>query len=156
MEARIDSKVLDFIALVRRKFLTVGTDIKPMDLAEKASFLTMDIISDLAFGRTWGCLEQDKDIDEWFRSIEVYLPVVATLSTIPFFASFFAISFVAKLVMPSEKDAAGPGRLLRITKGIVNARFASPDNDKEQDMLASFIRHGIPQEEAVAEAPFQM
>jgi len=156
MEARIDSKVLDFIALVRRKFLTVGTDIKPMDLAEKVSFLTMDIISDLAFGRTWGCLEQDKDIDEWFRSIEVYLPVVATLSTIPFFASFFAISFVAKLVMPSEKDAACPGRLLRITKGIVNARFASPDNDKEQDMLASFIRHGIPQEEAVAEAPFQM
>jgi hypothetical protein len=84
MEARIDSKVLDFIALIRRKFLTVGTNIKPMDLAEKASFFTMDIISDLAFGRTWGCLEQDKDVDEWFRSIEAYLPVVATLSTILF------------------------------------------------------------------------
>jgi hypothetical protein len=58
--------------------------------------------------------------------------------------------------MPSEKDAAGPGRLRRITKGIVNARFASHDKDNEQDMLASFIRHGVPQKEAVAEAAFQM
>jgi hypothetical protein len=35
-----------------------------MDLAEKASFFTMDAISDLAFGRTWRFLEQDKDVEE--------------------------------------------------------------------------------------------
>jgi hypothetical protein len=127
-----------------------------MDLAEKASFFAMDAISDLAFGRTWGFLEQDKDVEEWFRTIEDNLPFAATLSTIPFLASFFANSFIANLIMPSEKDSAGLGRFLRITKEVVNARFASLDKDKEQDMLASFIRHGVLHGEALAEAPFQM
>jgi hypothetical protein len=58
--------------------------------------------------------------------------------------------------MPSEKDSAGLGRFLRITKEVDNARFASPDKDKKQDMLASFIRHGVPHAEALAEAPFRM
>ena len=116
----------------------------------------MDTITDLAFGHTWGCLEQDKDVNEWFRSIELYLPLVASLSTIPFLNTFFNLSIISKLVMPSEKDAAGPGRLLRLTNDIVNSRFTSSENDTEQDMLASFIRHGVPHREALAEAPFQM
>ena len=115
----------------------------------------MDVITDLAFGRTWGCLEQDRDVDDWFQSMELYLPLAARASAIPFLASLFGIPFISRLIMPSEKDETGPGRLLRVTKDIVNGRFASPDN-KEQDMLASFIRHGVPQSEAVAEGTTQM
>jgi len=156
LEAKIDSHVLDFINLIRRKYLTVGSKITPIDLAEKASYFTMDVITDLAFSQTWGCLEQDRDVDDWFRSMELFLPLAARASAIPFLASLFGIPFISRLIMPSDKDEAGPGRLLRVTKDVVNARFASPDKDEEQDMLASFIRHSVPQSEAVAEGTTQI
>jgi cytochrome P450 len=155
-EAKIDSHVIDLISLIRRKYLTTGANLKPIDLAEKASFFTLDVITDLAFGHTWGCLQQDKDVDNWFGSMEVFLPLAMRVATIPILASLFEVPFIAKLIMPSERDEEGPGRLLRVSRDIVNARFASPEKDKGRDMLGSFIRRGVPKSELVAESASQM
>jgi hypothetical protein len=34
---------------------------KPLDMEQIASFFTMDVITDVAFGQTWGCLEKDEN-----------------------------------------------------------------------------------------------
>jgi hypothetical protein len=46
----MDSHILDFVKLIRRKYVTVGSKLKPLDMAQIASFLTMDVITDVAFG----------------------------------------------------------------------------------------------------------
>jgi hypothetical protein len=155
-EAKIDTHVLNLIRLIRTKYITISSRIKPFDMAEKASFFTMDAISDLAFSHTWGCLENDADVDDWFRSMELFLPLAIRAATIPFISDLFAVPFISRLAMPSEKDETGPGRLLRICRKIVSERFKSSDPGKIPDMLGSFIRHGVPEHEAVAEATTQM
>jgi hypothetical protein len=155
-ETKIDTHVLNLIRLIRSKYVTINSKIKPLDMAEKASFFTMDAISDIAFSRTWGCLESDADVDDWFGSMEIFLPLAIRAATIPFISDLFAVPFISRLAMPSEKDVTGPGRLLCICRNIVKGRFESSDPGKEPDMLGSFIRHGVPQHEAVAEATTQM
>jgi len=83
-----------------------------MDLARKSAFFMMDVTTDIAFGQPWGCLPNDEDIDKWFEVNEEILPHGVMFSTIPWMAKVFSIPFFGKMVMPSEKDSSGPGRLI--------------------------------------------
>lgn len=83
-----------------------------MDLARKIAFFTMDVTADIAFGRCWWCLSRDEDVDKWFESQELMLPNAIMVSTIPWIARLFQIPVIGRLVMPSDKDKTGAGRLL--------------------------------------------
>lgn len=83
-----------------------------MDIAQKVAFFTMDVTSDIAFGRAWGCLEKDEDVDKWFTGNEIVLPKGILVSTIPWLTRFLAIPVIGRLVMPSESDPNGAGRLI--------------------------------------------
>ncbi|KAE8450470.1 hypothetical protein EG329_006200 [Mollisiaceae sp. DMI_Dod_QoI] len=156
LEAMIDSHLLELMNLIRRKYLTIGSDFRPMDLARKSSFFTMDVITDIAFGRTWGCLSADDDVHSWFASMEIIIPNSIKASRIPWLTSLLHIPFFRKLVMPSEKDKIGPGRLIAVTKEIVQKRFEEDDPGKHMDMMGSFIRHGVSRRDAVSEAMLQI
>lgn len=83
-----------------------------MDLARKVSFFAMDVTTDIAFGRPWGCVERDEDVDKWFETADLLLPNAIMVSTIPWLARLFAIPVIGRLVMPSDKDKTGAGRLI--------------------------------------------
>lgn len=83
-----------------------------MDLARKMAFFTMDVTTDIAFGRCWGCWSKDEDVDKWFESQESMLPNAIMVSTIPWIARLFPVPVIGRLVMPSDKDKTGVGRLL--------------------------------------------
>jgi hypothetical protein len=72
----------------------------------------MDFTTDIAFGHSWGCMAKDEDVDKWFESATVVLPIVIMVSTIPWLARLFSIPIVGKFVGPSDKDKTGPGRIL--------------------------------------------
>jgi len=132
----MDSHILDFVKLIRRKYVTVGSKLKPLDMAQIASFLTMDVITDVAFGQTWGCLEKDEDVFNWFESMEQFLPIAIRTATIPWIANLFlfSIPFVGKMIMPSDKDEIGPEKLVGITKGLVRKLFALKDPGHARDI----------------------
>jgi len=123
-----------------------------MDLAQKSSFFTMDVTTDIAFGHTWGCLTKDDDVDKWFGSNERFLPAAIMFSTIPWQAKFFSIPIIGRMVLPSDKDPVGSERALGVIKDVVRQRLATDDHEKKQDMMASFFRHGVTETEAVTEA----
>jgi hypothetical protein len=116
----------------------------------------MDVITDIAFGTPWGCLVHDEDIDGWFESMQSQLPRAIRASTIPWLADLFSIPIFGKLVMPSENDPIGAGKLLKIAKDIIKSRFEEEDPGAKRDMMGSFIRHGVTRKEAVSEATLQM
>ncbi len=87
----------------------------------------MDIIADISFGHTWGCLREDDDVEGWFESFEMNLPFAFRASAIPWIQSFFNIPFIAKLIFRSDKDEFGPGKMLGIVKQILDKRFAEED-----------------------------
>jgi hypothetical protein len=112
----LDKYVLEFVALIRRKYITTGSELRPLDLARRVSFFVMDFTTDIAFGNPWGCLAKDEDVDKWFESATVVLPIVIMVSTIPWLAKLFSIPIVGKFVGPSEEDKTGPGRILKYSK----------------------------------------
>jgi hypothetical protein len=152
----VDRHLLLFISLIREKYITVDSQLKPMDLARKAAFFTMDVITDIAFGRPWGCLIHDNDVDKWFESMELQMPLALRTSTIPWINDMFRIPIIGNLVMPSEDDPVGAGRLLKVARDIIKDRFAEENAGAKRDMLGSFIRHGVTKTEAVSEAVLQM
>ena len=120
-----------------------------------ASFLTMDVITDVAFGQTWGCLEKDEDVFNWFESMhqmEQFLPITIRTATIPWIANLFSIPLVGKMIMLSNKDGIGPGKLVGITKDLVRKRFALEDPGHARDMIGAFIRSGVNEKDLVSES----
>ena len=113
LEATIDSHVLALMNLITRKYLSTTSDFKPMDIARKISFYAMDTICEIAFGKPWGCLTHDEDVDKWFECAEIVLPHAIICQTLPWMSNLISIPIVGRMVMPSEKDATGAGRLIR-------------------------------------------
>ena len=156
MENVIDECMRDLISLIERKY--VCTDTEPgrqMDLGQKAQFFTLDSISGLAFDRSFGDLVDDEDNFEYIKTVEKSLPFMLLMTQLPEVHSFLEKSSLAKLLAPSATDKIGFGKLIGIAKEKVAERFG--DNKKvKQDMLGSFLRHGLSQQQAESEVVMQM
>lgn len=84
-----------------------------MDLARKAQFVTLDIITDLAFNVHFGDVDQDEDVHLYIQSTEETMPVVIMVAAIPALATFVSLPIIGDFIFPSSKDKTGPGRLIR-------------------------------------------
>lgn len=109
----IDKHVISFVSMIRRKYLTVGAKLQPLDLGRRTSFFTMDVITDVAFGEPWGFVDADNDVDDWLKSTEEFLPAATLVSTLPWLSKLIDIPFISQFIMPSDQDKTGPGKLLR-------------------------------------------
>lgn len=112
LETSIDTHIQNLIRLIRNKYLSKDGDFKPMDLARKAQFLTLDIITDIAFGEPFGDLEKDEDIHRYIQSTEEMLQVIILMGTIPAVSTFVQSKFIGSLLFPSGKERTGIGRLI--------------------------------------------
>lgn len=121
-----------------------------MDLAVKVQYFTIDVISSIGLGKTFGMLESDRDIDDYLKSSEEGLAIANTALAMGF--SWIAQApILGRFVAPSPKDKNGFGRMMAACFKAVDERAAS-STDKRSDMLASFIRHGITGHELRSEA----
>lgn len=75
LEHRIDMRLEDFCNLINKKYLSTDKEIKPMDLAITIAYLTMDVITDLAFGAPFGYIKEDKELFNYFRELELGLNI---------------------------------------------------------------------------------
>ncbi|OAT02191.1 uncharacterized protein BDCG_17431 [Blastomyces dermatitidis ER-3] len=46
----VDTQVAKFIRLIESKYLCTDTELRPVDIARKVQYLTLDVISTIAFG----------------------------------------------------------------------------------------------------------
>jgi hypothetical protein len=80
-------------------------------MAEKSQLLTLDIISEIAFGSPFGNLTEDKDISSYIKTMEEMFPLTILLGTWPALAKvFFWKPF--RPFLPKETDTAGMGKLM--------------------------------------------
>ncbi|CZR60661.1 related to pisatin demethylase (cytochrome P450) [Phialocephala subalpina] len=130
-----------------------------MDLGEKGQFFTLDVISDLAFGKPFGYLAQDCDPFDYIKITEQYIPAMLVMANLPWLARLTHTRLFAS-AFPKESDKLGFGAFIgltssRIANNIVKQRFL-PGADIQKDMMASFIRHGLTTDEASSEALLQI
>ncbi|KAL6789232.1 cytochrome P450 [Trichoderma sp. SZMC 28012] len=150
LEQSIDERLHEFIDLIKSKYVSTSGNVVPVDMAKKVQFFTLDVISGVGLGKTFGMLQSDSDVENYLQSSEEGLHIAN-------FGLAFSLSwitqarFLGKFIAPSPEDSKGFGRMMATCFRYVNERVANP-TDKRSDMLASFIRHGISGDELRSEA----
>ncbi|KAK1997896.1 cytochrome P450 [Colletotrichum falcatum] len=150
LENKIDQNLSRLFRLIER-YIDAG---KPFDFGRKAQFFTLDVISDLAFGKPFGFVETDSDVYEYIKTTEESLPMFIATTVYPWVIRLFA-SPLFRALLPSEKDRLGFGKVMAIAKKEAAERFG-PHKKVQRDMLGSFVAHGLTQEEAESEILLQI
>ncbi|KAK5659310.1 hypothetical protein OQA88_1403 [Cercophora sp. LCS_1] len=136
----IDKRIGNFIALIERKYLSDKETFRPVDLAEKAQFMTLDIISELAVGTCFGCLEADRDTYGQLESVTGSVPLVTAMATMP--GSFVLLQNpISRAMLPKEK-LAGVMKMMKLAQDNAAKRYGE-NKVVERDMLGSFVKHGL-------------
>ncbi|KAM0281790.1 hypothetical protein ACHAQH_003372 [Verticillium albo-atrum] len=153
LEAVIDEQMLALVQLIEERYVSTPGDFRPMDFAGKMQYLTLDIITSLAFGQCFGYLSQDMDVHNYIQITEESMPVMMAMSVLPSLTAIMQ-SPIFRRAMPSERDRVGLGKFIAVAKKVVAERIAS--NKPQKDMLGSFLAHGLTREEAEGEALVQV
>ncbi|KAJ5780422.1 hypothetical protein N7457_005582 [Penicillium paradoxum] len=149
-EGSIDEQVHGLLNLIRSKYLSSEQEIVPMDLSKKIQYFTVDVISSVGLGKAFGMLQNDQDVDEYLQSTDEGLSIANTALAMGF--SWLAQApFIGQFIAPSPNDNNGFGRMMAACFRLVNERAANPFDDRS-DMLASFMRHGLLDDELRSEA----
>ncbi|EFQ32837.1 cytochrome P450 [Colletotrichum graminicola M1.001] len=155
LEDGIDAQIANFVDLVRRKYITAGDDVKPMDMGKVAQYFTLDTITKLAYGKEFGYLATDSDVHDYISTTEATIPYLQLCSEVPFIQDIVFSKAVLGTVGPKHTDKSGLGKLMGVAKEVVAKRFG-PDAKEERDMLGAFVRHGLTQTECETEVLFQI
>ncbi|KAL9016822.1 MAG: hypothetical protein Q9185_005819 [Variospora sp. 1 TL-2023] len=151
LEESVDDRLQDFTNLVRAKYTSTDKIIRRVDFGRLAQYLTLDIITDMAFGEPAGFLSEDGDQFQYLETMSHALPRFEWISCLTWLNALLQNSLVSGLVMPTPEDKTGVGHLMGLAKHMVARRFGSGKEIK-QDMLGSYINHGLSQREAETEA----
>ncbi|KAK2004378.1 cytochrome P450 [Colletotrichum falcatum] len=154
LEDSIDTHVSSLVQLIRSKYISTDAASKPMDLAQKIQYLTLDVISDISYGKAFGDLRADDDVFGVAASADAGMTIFTYKIALGLY-KVLQSPLAARLLGPKETDATGFGRMFANGRAIVKARLAL-DTQKRSDMIASFIRHGLSEDEILSETTLQM
>ncbi|KAJ9142909.1 Benzoate 4-monooxygenase cytochrome P450 [Pleurostoma richardsiae] len=150
----IDEGIARFVRLIEEKYLSTTEDFSPVDFARKVQYMTLDIISKIAFGESFGFMDEDADRFGYIKTTEDSLPLMQMIALIPWLVNVLQ-SRLFKAALPKDTDKIGIGRIMGTAKKVVAERYGSQKIDRP-DMLGSFVRHGLSQKDAESESLVQI
>ena len=112
LESGIDAQLAAFIDLIRRKYLSVGSNLKPMDMATVVQYYTQDTLTQIAYGNALGYLEHNSDVLEYIAETERVVPGLVMSAEIPWVGRVIMSSTFLRLFGPKATDTKGFGRML--------------------------------------------
>ncbi|KAF2728856.1 cytochrome P450 monooxygenase, partial [Polyplosphaeria fusca] len=154
LEPAIDGRVRELVQLIRSRYISTTSQSKPMDLGRKFQYFALDVISLIGFGQSFGHLKIDADVGDFINATEAAFPGITLM------VAFNSLRIVtqwlplARLLGPSEKDKTGIGKMATFRR-LVDERLTTPTNTRS-DMMASFIRHRLSNEQVFTEAFLQI
>ena len=105
LEEKIDNNIIRLVELID-KYATAG---KPFDFGDKASFFTLDTISDIAFGEPFGDLITDSDVYDYMTELKKSITFIATATTLPWLMKLMKLPYFSSFT-PNETDVKGFGK----------------------------------------------
>lgn len=138
------------LELVRRE-LDKG---KPVDIARISQFFTLDVLTQIAFGAPFGYLRKNEDVFNYIHEVSGFLHILEFCSNFPLIQRLLSSKLMSGF-QPKPTDKTGMGAMLGVARLVAAERFA-PGAKQHDDMLGSFIKHGMTQEEVENEAMLQI
>jgi hypothetical protein len=109
LESAIEARISDLLKLVnkyavpaREKGGREGKGFRALDFGRKAQYFTLDVISSVAFGYTFGYLVQDSDVHDYIKITEEVLPAVMLVTVLPWI-NWVMRTRLMKSVLPSDR-----------------------------------------------------
>jgi hypothetical protein len=109
--AGIDRQILQLMDLIDTKYISTPTEYRPIQFWRKASYFTLDVISDISFGDAFGFLPQDEDLYHYHQIHQDSMPMMNIVSTWPSLANVL-YGWPFSLLLPKAGDQVGFGRLM--------------------------------------------
>ncbi|MCJ1404234.1 hypothetical protein MMC11_007459 [Xylographa trunciseda] len=154
VEPAVDVRLREWIDIIDRNWVSGPGETKRFDIARSVQFLTTDIISHLCFGKPLGFVKNEKDMHGFLQTLESRLPIIEHFSVLTELSSLLLkvsnIPFLKRMLIPCATDQSGVGRIIGVSRDAVNRRFekgAVPQND----MLGSFLQHGVDRDQVESE-----
>ncbi|KAI5858231.1 cytochrome P450 [Durotheca rogersii] len=154
MEVAIDSQIAHWVDVIRQKHLTTRAKLRSVDFASLSRKFTLDVITRLSYGRPFGFLDADGDLYGYMRQMDGSMKTMVLAQEIPFFRRIVFSPFVFGLIGPKATDKGGVGKMMAITRDIIDEKFI--DKTPRDDMMGSFIRRGMTRKECADEAMLQI
>ena len=156
LEQDVDEQLQKFFDLVNSRHLArpEGGIFRTVDLSRITSFFTLDTISKIAFGHTFGFLDRDEDPFGYLKNLEQFLPALIVFGVYTELTKILKIPLM-KAALPKSTDKRGLGRVMGFARDRVQERFGHKPVVR-QDMLQSFIKNGLTQAELESETLTQI
>ena len=159
LEHDVDECVLDLVHLIRDRYTaSQGAEPAQMELARKAQFFTTDTISLLSFKEKFNDLKDDTDNFGYIEEVETLYPNMFCTSVIPELMELLTVTGTLSWFNPADNQKLAFGKVMRIAKAQINSRLDNQGKFKgtSGDMLGSFMKHGMSQQELEQETIVQM
>jgi len=112
LEKDVDDQISAWVSLIRKKYISTGDSLKPMDIALHTQFFTLDVITSLAYGEAFGYLAQDEDLFDYIKMADKLVSTVATIMGVAPIQNFLYWSGIIFKVAPSQNDPNGLGKMM--------------------------------------------
>ncbi|KAF2817669.1 pisatin demethylase [Mytilinidion resinicola] len=144
LEPSIDTHVKELVHLIRSKYATQATSAsasKPMNMAKKMQYFTLDVISHVGLGQAFGDLKEDADVNDYLKATEEGLAISNTSWALGI-AWIRDVPILGKAISPTEEDERGFGKMMAHARKSIEQRLLKSTSERS-DMLSSFVRHGL-------------
>lgn len=136
----------------------------PVDMTRLTQYLTLDVLSTIAFGRTYGYLQANQDLWNYIATAETFFPSMEMLLNFPGLQRrLFENPTIAALLVPKNADNVGQGMNAKIANDAIVERYAlaadaaeKGNQQQKADMLGQIVAQGLTLEEAKTEVPIQI
>jgi len=115
----------------------------------------LDALTDVAFSRPLGYLRTNTDLHDYIKTVRAYIPFLELQANIPLVNTVLNKPMLRKLMAPTATDRLGFGKMMCGAKEVAGERFG-PNAKARNDMLGSFVRHGITKAETASKALLSM
>src|SRR5436305_13204333 len=103
---------MELIHLINHKYISDESHFRPLDFARVAQFLTLDVITAIAFGKSFGYCNNDEDRYDYIKTTEASFPILAFVTALPMLGRLFTSTVFRTFVMPNANDKIGLGKAM--------------------------------------------
>jgi len=112
MEGAVDSQVRRLLALVRRKYLSTNREARPLDFAPLSRFFTIDVVTRLIYGESFGHLDEGEDVHGFVEQIDTAMKVMGIALDVPGVRNVLLSHTFQNNLGPKKGDKWGIGRVM--------------------------------------------
>jgi hypothetical protein len=107
LEGAVDSQVLRFVELLRRRYLTESLDFAPL-----SRFFTLDVVTRLFYGEPFGHLDEGEDVFGFVGAVDAAMKAMGFAVDVPGIRAVVTSPLFQRKLGPKPSDQTGIGRVM--------------------------------------------